>query len=304
MNQESQPNPEVVSEAHEMRLSETEQAVVREVERLDVGLDLGRHLRVRERLAELGEHFADSVAMACIIETLFVPLKERLDLPDESPKRLMRAAVLHDIGKSGPAGERGKFHDFVRRLFITPERPFALRREGHDKTIGEFVSAQEMADKDECLATLREWGIDPDTEPAIEFWRRHAQWGYDVLRDEMGPDIDEDTVLIVATHHLLEGKNPAGLNLEEVPVGAHVIEVLEMAELMAAVDKYQAFRDRGHLDHERTVAALRKMVGDNHELSETAHAKFHAILDVLDGAKDEMEKLLVLDGKQGAATSG
>lgn len=280
-------SPEIVENAESGR--DPREKISADIAELDIGLDLARHPQLLERLAQTGEHFADSLEMARLVRGLYGRLKDRLQLHDAGPERLMRATVLHDIGKSGPAGAEPSFSDAVQRLFVTPQKPFNPFAADRPRTIADFVAQQELPDAAELLTTLRHNGIDPETEPAIDFWRRHADWGYDILRQEIGDDIDQEMVDIVGSHHLLEGKNPAKLDSEHVPTEAHALETLELSGLLAAVDKYQAFRDRSHLDHAETMRRLRTLFEGNAHLNETLREKYRTILDALDEIGPEME---------------
>jgi len=277
---------------HEWLKEAAKDTAAEKVAGLDIGLDLRRHPEINSRLAEIGSHFEDSLAMARMIQTVYEPLRAKLGLADEGPERLMRAAVLHDIGKSGPAGAETGFHDAVRRLFITPTRPFNHFAGGRNRTISEFLAEQELPDGAGIAAELRQAGIDPDQEAMIDFWRRHAQWTYDLLRTENGPDIDEDMIKIAATHHLLEGRNPAQLKLDEVPAEAHVLEVLEESELLAAVDKYQALRQRVGLPHEEVIKKLNAMIDARTELPETLRQKFRTIIEIIGNSREALEEFL------------
>ncbi len=299
MRRESLPDiPRREHPEHDPLKKAAETAVVEKVAELRINLDLRRHPEIRSRLAELGEHFEDSLAMAQIVQKIYGPLKERLGLEDEKPDRLMRAAVLHDIGKSGPAGKETDFHYAVRRLFIAPKHPFNAFAESRKKTVREFVAEQDLADTDRVLEALRSAGIEPDKEPMIDFWHRHAAWTYDILKHETGADIDADTVSIASSHHLLENQNPARLDLEHVPSEAHVLEVMEMSELLAAVDKYQAYRDRGKLKHEEAMAQLTRVLQAKKDLPEALRQKFQAVIDVLTKSKEEMETFFSENSKE------
>ncbi len=267
-----------------------EKLVAEEVRELGVGLDLDRHPEVRKRLAELGSHFKDSVAIAKIVGATYPRMREALGLPDEGPERMMRAALVHDVGKSGPEGGVGDFHFAVRRLFITPKRPFNPFVDGRAKTIDEFIAEQGMPKPDAVRDALKEAGVDPATEPMVGFWRKHAQWSHDILGKETGAggDIDEKVAKIAASHHILDGQNPAGLAVAEIPAEAHVIELLEQCSLLAVADKYQAFRERGGSTHEESIARVRKLVESKADLSPLLRDKFNAILDVLEKSKDAL----------------
>lgn len=278
------PHPE--NPEHGFMREAAESMVAESIEQLDVGLDLEKHPELRSRLAELGSHFEDSLAMARMIRTVYGGLKEALDLPDDGPERLMRAAVLHDIGKSGPAGPETDLHFATRRLFVTPLRRFNPYIDGRAKTIQEFMTEQQIGKPEAIAAALRDAGIDPSTEPMIGFWRRHAEWTYGILNAASGPDVDADVINIAASHHLLEGQNPARLELDKVPAGSHVLEVLEEAELLETVDKYQALRSRGGSGHEEAMEKLRARIAERSDMPESMKAKFQAVIDVLSRSRD------------------
>ena len=257
-----------------------EEMVTEKIDALDIGLDVRRHPELRARLAEIASHFEDSLVMAKIIERLYGTLKKRLDLTDADPKRLMRAAVLHDIGKSGPAGAETAAHYAIRRLFIPPRKKFDPFKDGRAQKVSDFVAHQGFMRPEKLLADLLAAGIAPD-QPMLDVWRRHAQWTYDILKPTVNGDIDEKTLYIAASHHLLENENPAGLNLMDVPTEAHILEVLEMSELLAAVDKYQALRERGGLKHEDALTQLEKTVSAKTDLPETLRSKMRTVIAVL-----------------------
>jgi len=276
---------------HQWLKNEAETTVTEKVAELDVGLDLDRHPEVRARLAGIGAHFEDSLAMARIIRTIYGELRDGLELVDEGPERLMRAAVLHDIGKSGPPGKENAFHSAVRRLFIPPNRPFNPYVDGRTKTIAEFAVEQDMNGRDAIFAALQAEGIAADREPMINFWRRHAEWTLGILQADSGPDVDADLAKIAASHHLLiENQNPARLDLRHVPAEAQVLEVLEEADLLEAVDKYQALRSRSKLGHEAALDRLSQIIGSRTDLPEVLRDKFHRVIEVLGRSKDALDR--------------
>lgn len=275
--------------------SRGERLVSERVGELDIGLDLDVHPKLRARLAELGSHFDDSVQMAEMIRSLFVDLKTELDLPDADPKRMMRAAVLHDIGKSGPEVGSDRLRFAVRRLFVTPPRRFSPNAEdGQPKTIRDFMVEFDFgeSEQEEIGRALNEVGIGADSESILDFWRRHVDWTYEILQSNQGEGIDQSVVAITSTHHLLEGKNPAKVDLGRMPVEATVIETLELAQFLSVVDKYQAFRVRSGMGHEATMSVLNKIVDQHMELPEPLRTGFHKVLDVFSRNGEALESLL------------
>jgi hypothetical protein len=282
--------PRIEHPEHDLLKKEAEAAVVEKVAALDIGLDLEKHPELLSRLAEIGSHFQDSVDMARIIRAVYGELKDELGLKENDPSRMMRAALLHDVGKSGPPGDRGDFHFAVRRLFVPPLRPFNPFIDGRAKTVSEFMAEQDVADVAKVSAALEVAGIAPEKTSMIDFWRRHAEWTYGILKEEPGVDVDADLVKVAATHHLLEHQNPAGLEISDIPAEAQVLEVLEQTQLLAAVDKYQAFRARGGMRHEDATAQLAKIVDSRPDLPRPLRDKFKAVIGILDRNKKVLEE--------------
>jgi hypothetical protein len=266
--------------------------VIERVDGLNVGLDLRLHPELRERLVEIGPHFEDSAQMAALIRSVYGKLRARLDLPDERPEHLMRTAVVHDIGKSGPAGARGVFHDAVRRLFAPPSRAFRPVENGRTRTVSEFVKETEISEPEKIDAALRAAGIDPDKEPMLAFWRRHAKWSFDVLSGEHGPDIDADLAAIAASHHIFEEQNPAQLDVARAPKDEKERVALDMMLILTAIDKYQAFRIRGKLGHKEATDRTAVSVVASPAMNPALMMRFREVLDVISGSKDEMDRAL------------
>lgn len=276
------------AKASERPKSEAEARVMDEVAELNIGLELEKHPVIRERLAEIGTHFEDSVDMAKIIRAVYGELSEKLGLKPEERERMMRAAVLHDIGKSGPPGVEGPFNKAVQTLFVPPEKPFKTHVDGRPKSIEEFMAEQNTADREKLRADLAAAGIDASKESIIDFWRRHAGWSYEILKGEPATDVDADLIKVVATHHLFENQNPAALDMQ---AGPETQSLLEQTEMIAAVDKYQAFRARGGMDHATTITHLKKISDARPpEIPQHLRDKFREVIDILDRNKDDLEQ--------------
>jgi hypothetical protein len=171
----------------------------------------------------------------------------------------------------------------VRKLFVNPTKRFSREADGRMKTIADYLTEQDMPEADRIVAILKAGGIDPATESMIGFWRRHAAWTHDILKGDVGPDIDEGVVTIAASHHLIEGQNPAQLDVASAPAEA---------ELLAMIDKYQAFRVRLGFSHEDAIAKLRGMIDGSAAHPDTLRAMDHTVLGILDRHREALDGLL------------
>ncbi|MEY4723386.1 MAG: hypothetical protein RLZZ324_899 [Candidatus Parcubacteria bacterium] len=274
----------------------TEAEVSEAVESLHIGLDLEKHPHLLERFTEISTHFDDNVDIAKIAGALFPDFKEALHLTDETPERLQRAGLLTDIGKSGPAGEEGPFHDAVQKLFIVPTKPFnAFKPDGSMKTIADFLEETGMEGAEGIVAALAEKGIFAKDEKMLDFWRRHAEWTLDILKQEASNDIDPVVITAAASHHLLDGKNPAGLDLNGLAENSPDIEEFAYAEILQVIDKYQAFRGRGGMSHAEAVSRTRAKVESAPGYPPVLRSLFTKALAVIEAHQAEMDALLAHD---------
>lgn len=250
----------------------------------DLKMDIARFPDLLYRLADTGEHFHDAVEMARMLDKLW----NKLEIADYD--NLLTAALLHDIGKAGPfkLAKDSELRQSFGKLFP----------HGHTdaKTFGELARNAGFKDSKSLAETLsgEETPIKPET-PAIDFWRYHVDWTHEVLKNS---GIDEDVTRIAASHHILEGKNPAHLTDEEI---AHESKILEVADkyhtqghhILAIVDKYQARRKRGAAKSHEEIIAFLHLIVNNSRVSEELKDDYHEIIDhVFAGAKNDLEDVL------------
>ena len=174
---------------------------------------------------------------------------------------------------------------------MNPPRPFNPFAGARQKTIGEFVAEEGLSRPDALLRTLKDAGMDPEREPMLDFWRRHADWTYEILNKEFADAADRESAEVAASHHLLDGKNPAHLDMAQVRPESHVLEVIELASLIAAVDKYQAFRVRAHLGHAETVRHLREFVSADRPVPPELRERFNAVIDILERSAEDLNAI-------------
>ncbi|MDD5043441.1 MAG: hypothetical protein PHD51_02095 [Patescibacteria group bacterium] len=253
-----------------------------------------------ERLTELNQteypHFKDAVIMSRIIKALAQPLNEKLRL-NLSPQKLEITALLHDIGKSGPADANSEERLFVAGVMFNNKKFTGMK----ELTIKEALKREKIKLSPSGGSFFTRLGIDIGKEKMQEFWARHIYWTYDILKEnkilEKGKSkwLDEEIINTAASHHLLEGHNPAKINLEEGHGGAAAIESIDRYQLLILVDKYQAFRERSSQTHEEAIKILKFLI--NQKLSDgiitpKMHETYTTILDLLNKEKDKIIPLV------------
>lgn len=185
----------------------------------------------------------------------------------------LMAALLHDIGKSGPATANAAEQEAVIRLFAAenisdPEMP-----------VGQAIAlCFEPTEAPQLQALLERCGIEA-TMTMREFWDKHAYWTKDIL-EQHPEEIAERTRIIAASHHIDRGINPYHVNeadsfTEAKTIGAseYYLDALH-GRLLSAVDKYQASIRRFGRNHDEALAFVKQILGDG------------------DGKNDEMKKIL------------
>lgn len=221
---------------------------------------------VLERLIEIhgeeGSHFYDAIEMAKMIDKNW----DHLGLLGVDKKKMTLCALLHDVGKAGPE----QASDEARQLCV-----WLFHKQHHVKTgidvrklkVMDFINTSDYPDPDKARDLLTSQDglniADLDNMSMIDFWRMHVDWTYDILSKHLSKEVDEIVVLITASHHLLEGKNPAGIAEDEVPLASQLLEIAEAYQVLTLVDKYQALRQRSACSHEEAIVALLRAIDDS-----------------------------------------
>ncbi len=252
----------------------------------DLGIEIEDYPEIANRLMELNErpesHFGDAVNMAEIIDLLW----NKIELKTVSKEKLKLCALLHDIGKSGPAKADQETRQVIQKLFDSK-----LFKDSRSKPIREALREEGIAGREQIEMVLENLGIDIDQERMIDFWRRHADWTYDVLKNNQGGAIDEEVIAIASSHHILDGKNPANLPLDKIPEGAKTIEVIDGYQTLTLVDKYQAYRGRSAYSHEEAIEAILTMI-QNSNLGSEVKNNYLRIVGLLADSKEVLEQIL------------
>jgi len=262
------------------------EAVINAFREFGLEMDIAKHPDLLSRLVDIGEHFHDAVEMARMIDKIW----DKLSVDDADYDNLLTATLLHDIGKAGP-------------LKISPDSPLRpmfkkLFPHGNSeaKNFDDLAVAAGFSDSQSLAESLSGEQTPISGEmPAIDFWRYHADWTYEVLNQA---GVGEEITRIAASHHILEGKNPARLADEEISSESKILEVADKYHahgyrVLAIMDKYQAIRERGAArSHEEIIAFLHRIV-DKSRVSEQLKKDYHEIIDhIFAGAKNDLEKAL------------
>jgi len=258
-------------------------------------------------------HFQDALDISEIIDDL-VPE----DLDEVEVNELRAASLVHDVGKAGPANATRAEQLAIVTLFNL-DFPYGQMVGG--KRINEVPLKQALAVKVEAgeitqeqvtelltlvtSASARQEHMRPETTitedtPIGNFWSAHVYWTYDVLQKTSLPKTLIDTA---ASHHLLEGHDPAGVGQGGISSGMVSLELADKYQayrirLMLA-DKYQAYIQRSGKTHEETIkimqARIESFFKDCPDEMSRLRDLYFTILDKIDQKKDVFARELELE---------
>ncbi len=232
--------------------------------------------RLIEIHGEEGSHFYDAIEMAKMIDKNW----EHLDLPVADKKKMILCALLHDVGKAGPE----QASPAARKLCV-----WLFHKQHHVQTeidvrklkVMDFIHTSDYPDPNEARALLTDKDAlniaDLDNLSMIDFWRMHVDWTYDILSKHLSPEVDERVVIITSSHHILDGKNPAGITEDQVPLASQWLEIAEEYQVLTLVDKYQALRQRSACSHEDAIKILLSMVNTS-DLGDSLKENYRKII--------------------------
>lgn len=268
-----------------------EQFVIDQFER--AGLNIREYPELFSRFKLLNSpdsrHFEDAAQMVDIIETIWDQLEKQM--PELEKEQMILATLLHDVGKSGPKEATPEEQELIITLF-DPRHYRAIAAAGmrvEDMSIFKALreSGIEEGVQQKIVKYLSGMGVNIATEKMIDFWRRHADWTYDILRASKDDKINERLAAMAASHHILDGKNPAGLDPENIPQESKAIETIETYEVLTLVDKFQAFVKRSGLSHGEAIKILRKII-DKQKLPEPVKNDYRKILEIIEKSGDKI----------------
>ncbi len=240
------------------------------------GIDASVLERLIEIHSEEGSHFYDAIEMAKMIDKNW----DHLDLLEPEKKRLIICALLHDVGKAGPEKASTEARQLCLWLFHK-QHHVQSGVDIRNLKIMDFINTSDYPDPSQARFLLSDQNglniADLDNLSMIDFWRMHVDWTYDILSQHLSKEVDEKMVVIAASHHLLDGKNPAELTEDAIPLESQWLEIAEDYQVLTLVDKYQALRQRSACSHEAAVEILLRMV-DNSSLSENLKNNYRNII--------------------------
>lgn len=283
--------PNIEQEISRVEVEKGREFVIGQFER--AGLKIENYPDLLSRFERLhspeSRHFEDAAQMVDIIETIWDQLKERM--PKLEKEQMILATLLHDVGKSGPKEATPAEQELIISLFDSRHyRAIAEKGERvEEMPILRAMSGSDLEDgvQRKIAKYFNKLGIDVASEKMIDFWRRHADWTYDILKASKDDKINEHLAAKAASHHILDGKNPAGLDPENIPQEAKTIEIIETYEVLTLVDKFQAFIKRSGLSHAEAIKVLRGII-DRQKMSERVKNDYHMILEVIETSGEKI----------------
>jgi len=284
--------PNIEQEINRDEIEKRKEFVISQFER--VGLKIQDYPDLFSRFERLhgpeSRHFEDAAQMVEIIDAIWDDLEKKLPFKLEKEQMIL-ATLLHDVGKSGPKEATPEEQELIVTLF-DPRHYRAIAEKGERVEDMSILHAIRGSDLEEGVQRkvakyLRKLGVDIVSETMIDFWRRHADWTYDILKASKDDKINERLAAMAASHHILDGKNPAGLDPENISQEAKAIETIETYEVLTLVDKFQAFVKRSGLSHAEAIKALHGII-DRQKFPERVKDDYRKILEVIEASGEKI----------------
>ncbi len=191
-------------------------------------------------------------------------------------RRVVRlGTLLADIGKTGPLDATPEQQTLVTEMYAIDE-PF-----DGNKSVTEYLETFFPNEYQARMETFKTLKLDPDMTMR-DFWNMHAKWSFDLVSMGKAPD---EIAYTAAIHHLLEGVDPVGIDKNGEFIGLQKPRPIDQREIFVILlDKYDARRRRGGVDHATAIAYLYDRVTNNNvldSLPQRVRAQFMSCIDDL-----------------------
>jgi hypothetical protein len=242
-----------------------------DVDLVDHGILERMHL-----LAEHTETVSDVKRIAAQARAVFEYVERTRpdDAYDDDERRIVvLGSLFSDLGKTGPR----RADSGAQRLIV---EMFAVEGVRDDaQPVSRFMRAFFPADAEARLTRFRALGLDPEMSIRA-FWNLHTGWTLELLD---GSGVAPEAIAAAAAHHLLDDVNPEAVVGEDGRFTREFGEnvAFDRAEkLVIVLDKYDALRRRGRLDHGTAIAWLRDRLRKSQQFRDDP--EFMTLIDDLD----------------------
>lgn len=244
------------------------------------------------RLALLNEFtpiIRDEDRMVSYMERVFDQAeKKHRAFPPNKKNTIKSGALFADIGKSGPKEANIQQSKLILSMYSEnniseeylngPIKNFLgwllskYFENNENNTLKENVNGpvknfltNHLGSKEERLENagnlLTSLGLNTDKLTMRDFFNLHTQWTYDLIKDS---DLPKETIAAAVSHHRIRGDNPgifkddkSDLYIEEFGASARYGRA---EKLVTMLDQYDAYRNRGMLNHKQTIHKLYELI--------------------------------------------
>lgn len=186
--------------------------------------------------------------------------------PEWQEKYLLKiksAAILHDLGKTGPAGATPEEQKTFIRLFSFFEPDYEAGKNFKNLSIQAAIERHAPPEeREEMLASLPGLGLSPE-QTMSEVFGRHVDYTYQILKSV--PNVDPEVVFLAASHHRGLRNYPYQLGDDELATllphdEIRARELDEAATVVELSDVFEALSSRGQLKgNEQVIAEMIRM---------------------------------------------
>lgn len=193
---------------------------------------------------------------------------------EDEQRTVLLGTMFTDIGKTGPKNATPEQEEAILSIYAV-EAGFDPKK----VILKDFLNQYFPEDAGDRLAALEGLGISGEMTMR-EFYNLHAGWTHEIIKDG---GIPPEAVVAAASHHVLEGVNPVGIDEhgKYTKYSGEDVAFDKPEKLVILLDKYDASRRRGHQTHEKAIEWLEQIVDANKKFSKDK--EFHQLIDGLDG---------------------